>query len=438
MPMLPPQAVPTPAGLTPAGSPRLRLRLAGATLAVLVPVLTLVPGAGPAAGEEGPVPPGAVQGQVGGGRLAEPGVVTALSADVPAPPAVAAESYVVADAATGEVLAAKNAHRRLRPASTLKTLTSLAVLPHLDFRRTYVATHEDAAIEGSKAGIVEGGTYSVDDLLNAVYLRSGNDATTALANAAGGVPQTVERMNTKARALGALDTTAVNPTGLDEDGQFSSAYDLALLGRAALRNATLRAYMGRTNAAFPGRMPPPGKPRDSFQLWTMQKYVLNYDGALGVKNGYTSKARFTLIAAAERGGRTVLVTLMKTSNAAWQEAAALSDWAFAAAGKARPVGALVEPLPDPAPTGPGAAQEDREKQGSGALGTRRPAAGSSGRSALASLVLLGAFLALVTLALRARVLLASRERRTPVDIDAYLPAPRREEARESSADGFVR
>lgn len=432
--MLPPQVV-----LTPPRPPHLRRRLATATVAALVPLLALVPAAGAARAAEDPVPPGAVQGSVGGGRLAEPGVVTALPEDVKAPPAVGAESYLVADAGTGEVLAAKNAHARLRPASTLKTLTSLTVLPHLDFGRVYLATHEDAAIEGSKAGIVEGGTYTVDDLLNALYLRSGNDATTALANAAGGVQQTVDRMNTKARALGALDTTAVNPTGLDEDGQYSSAYDLALLGRAALRNPTLRAYMGKSNATFPGRMPPPGKPRGSFELWTQQRYVLNYDGALGVKNGYTSKARFTLIAAAERDGRTVLVTLMKTSNAAWQEAAALSDWAFAAAAKARPVGALIEPLPEAGPAAVQAAGQDvRAGAADDARASARPAAGSAARSLLSSLGALAAFLAIVILGLRARVLLTTRERRTPIDVHAYLPAPRVDEERHDPADEAVR
>lgn len=163
--------------------------------------------------------------------------------------------------------------------------------------------------------------------------------------------------------------------------------------------------------------------------------MLNYNGALGVKNGYTSKARFTLIAAAERDGRTVLVTLMKTSNAAWQEAGALSDWAFAVAAKARPVGALIEPLPEaqPAAVAQAAGQDVRASAADAARASARPAAGSAARSLLSSLGALGAFLAIVILGMRTRVLLTARERRTPVDVHAYLPAPRADEGTSRSS-----
>jgi hypothetical protein len=108
--------------------------------------------------------------------MAERGLVADVPRGVPAPPAVLSSAYVVADADTGDVLAAKAPHVRLPPASTLKTLIALTLMPELDRRERYIATRADAAVEGSKAGIVPGGSYSVRELWQAVFLRSGNDA----------------------------------------------------------------------------------------------------------------------------------------------------------------------------------------------------------------------------------------------------------------------
>ncbi len=307
-------------------------------------LLTLLLAAPAAAAAEPPATPGTV----GGVRLGGTGVVVAPGRGGAVPPAVRAQSYVVADALTGEVLAAKGAHVRLPPASTVKTLTALTVHPKLDVGTVVVASRGDAAVEGSRAGLVPGGTYTVGDLYNGLFLRSGNDASTALARVAGGsggIARTVADMAAQARQLGAWDTTVVNPTGLDEPGQLSSAYDLALFGRAALRVADLRPFMSQTSAAFPGAIPPPGQRRPTYQLWTQQRFVRHYPGAVGVKNGFTTKARYTMIAAAERDGRTVLVTLMRSHSGAWREAAALADWAFRHGARLRPVGHLVEPPP---------------------------------------------------------------------------------------------
>jgi D-alanyl-D-alanine carboxypeptidase (penicillin-binding protein 5/6) len=174
---------------------------------------------------------------------------------------------------------------------------------------------------------------------------SGNDAANALANAAGGLPATARRMNATAARLQAYDTVAVNPSGLDAAGQLSSAYDLALFARAGLQRADFRRYAGRVRSRFPG-----GGKKPSFEIWTRNKFLTNYDGAIGIKNGYTSKAHSTLIAAATRGDRTLIVTLMGTKQAAWKEAGALMDWGFrAATAGARPVGQLVGPAPEAGP-----------------------------------------------------------------------------------------
>lgn len=276
---------------------------------------------------------------VGGDRLATTGVVVDAPGAEPLPK-LAAGSWLLADLETGEVLAAKNPHGRLRPASTLKILTALTVLPQLDPAATYVAQWEDANAEGSRVGVVPDASYSVHNLLEALFLVSGNDAAHALANAAGGVEPTVAAMNRTARELGALDTTAKNPSGLDAPGQLSSAYDLAVISRAAMAREDFRAYAATVKSEFPGKMPRAGKARKTFEIYTQDRLLLNYRGAIGVKTGWTTKARGTFVGAATRGGRTLVATVLNTDFEAWKESAALLTWGFRNAASVRPVGSL--------------------------------------------------------------------------------------------------
>jgi D-alanyl-D-alanine carboxypeptidase (penicillin-binding protein 5/6) len=148
-------------------------------------------------------------------------------------------------------------------------------------------------------------------------------------------------MNAEARRLNALDTRAINANGLDDRRQLSSPYDLALIGRAAMQLPEFRSYVA-TKRYY---MPAPG--RKTIYLASHDKLLWNYDGAIGIKNGYTVKARATFVGAATRGGHTLIVTLMKTNPRYWPEAAALLNWGFAAKAKGvAPVGQLVDPVPD--------------------------------------------------------------------------------------------
>jgi D-alanyl-D-alanine carboxypeptidase (penicillin-binding protein 5/6) len=353
---------------------------------------------------------------VGAAALVGPPAATAAAttAAVPPPPKVHASAYVVADAGTGEILAARRPHTQYPPASTLKTLTALTVAPNLDPKAVHVATRADVDVEGSRAGLVPEGTYTIEQLFQALFLRSGNDAATALANANGGVPATVEAMNATAAALGAVDTHAVNPTGLDEPGQVSSAYDLALFGQAALKVPALMSYAGTISTKFPGKPAKPGHKRKTFELWTQQKFVTNYDGALGIKNGYTTQAHNTLITAARRGERTILVTLLKGDAGTWKEAAALSDWAFAYADRVTPVGRLGAAAAQESAATP-AAHRAAAGTGDGASAaspTSSTAAGGSSYPRSLVLFTLTCLLGAVA-ALRARVLLRRRRRRLP-------------------------
>ncbi|NGO09471.1 D-alanyl-D-alanine carboxypeptidase [Streptomyces sp. HC44] len=262
------------------------------------------------------------------------------------PKNVSARSWLVADAGTGAVLAAHNAHLKLPPASTLKTLFAVTVLPALPATVRHTVTKRDLKGVGdgsSLVGVKPGHTYRASDLWRGVFLNSGNDAVRVLAAMNGGWRTTAAQMQAKARALGARDTRVISPDGYDTPGQVSSAYDLAVFGRAGLRNADFARYCATVKARFPGK----GWSYDiqnTNRLLTGADGVERYPGLVGVKNGYTSKAGSTLVAAARRGGRTLVVTVMKPraggAFAVYEEARSLLDWGFEAAGRVEPVGSL--------------------------------------------------------------------------------------------------
>ncbi|MEV7157929.1 serine hydrolase [Streptomyces misionensis] len=264
----------------------------------------------------------------------------------PEVPDLSALSWLVADAGSGQVLAASEAHRPLPPASTLKTLFALTALPKLPSGMQHTVSYRELAdvAEGSSlVGVEEGHSYRVADLWRGVFLSSGNDAVHVLASLNGGWETTAHRMQANARAMGALDTHVLSPDGYDTPGQVSSAYDLAVFGREGLRNPDFATYCSTAQAEFPGD----GSPyaiENTNRLLTGADGVAPYPGLIGIKNGYTSNAGNTLVAAARRGGHTLVVTVMNPQSgggfAVYEEARALLDWGFAANGLVDPVGSL--------------------------------------------------------------------------------------------------
>ncbi|MCI0690062.1 MAG: D-alanyl-D-alanine carboxypeptidase [Sporichthyaceae bacterium] len=293
-------------------------------------------------------PPASADTVVGGQRLAEHGLIVDLPSGLPKPPKVTAASYVLADLETGQIIAAKDPHRRLRPASTLKMLTALTLLPRLDKEGTYVAHRSDVLQDGSSVGLVEGHKYTINQLFLGMLLPSGNDAAHALARAGGGVGPTRKLMQAEAKRLQALDTSVVNSSGLDEPGQFSSAYDLALFARAGMSRADFRRYVGMRTAEFPGEYR-----RETYQIQNQNRLLGKFPGTIGVKTGYTTMARNTFAVAVKRDGRTLLLTLMRSDAGIREDAMALMEWGFVFADQAEPVGQLVDPVPPAAaPTAP--------------------------------------------------------------------------------------
>src|SRR3954468_20777423 len=233
-----------------------------------------------------PYPGGPPQGYapdgstVGGERLDTRGLVVTDGAPPP-PEEVAASGWLVADAGTGAVLAARDPHGRYYPASTLKTLLLLTLAPRLSPDTVVVGTTEDENIEGSRVGIVNGGSYSVALLYRALMLQSGNDAANALARTAGGVPQTVAAMQQTAHRLGAYDTVVGTPSGLDVAGQSSSPYDLALIFRQLIADPATEAVLTTPSAQIPEV---PGRSA-GYQIQN-QNPLAGYLGTLGGKTGF--------------------------------------------------------------------------------------------------------------------------------------------------------
>ena len=349
------------------------MRVVGVVVALLVglamPVLSpsvshAAPPAVGCAGQQAPPPPVAKEETSTPSPLpwpAEPvgGAALGGCGDIGphAPATVTAASYVLADLDTGAVLAARAPHARERPASCLKILTSLVVVDRLSPDAVVDGAASDLRVDGSKAGIGPGGRYTVRQLMAGLLLPSGNDAAEALARAMGGDATTLAAMTAMAHQHGALDTRPATASGLDGPGMASSAYDLAVLFRAAMSKPLFASTIETRMVPFPGYGDKPG-----FMLGNNDRFVPSYKGAVAAKSGFTDAARHTLVATAQRGNRRLVVALMRgeqhpVSMAA--QAAALLDMGFAAPPGAG-VGTLVDGPPPAPPTaevsaGPGAA-----------------------------------------------------------------------------------
>ncbi|MEU6279058.1 D-alanyl-D-alanine carboxypeptidase [Streptomyces sp. NPDC047028] len=326
--------------------------------------------------------PPATMSTLGGARLGLTGTQVNLGGGVPVlPEGLTAKSWIVADAESGQVLAAHNAHWRLPPASTLKMLLADTLLPRFPKTTKHKVVAADLKGMGagsSVVGIKTGHTYTVHDLWLGVFLRSGNDAVHVLSAMNGGVPQTVEDMQAHADELQAGDTHVVSPDGYDEPGQVSSAYDLTLFARSGLQKKDFRDYCSTVRATFES------KPiQNTDRLLSGDTDVPVYQGIAGVKNGNTTHAGATYTGVAERNGKVLLVTMMNPQkhehNEVYKESAKLLDWGFQADGKVTPVGELVPPL-----NAVQASAQPSADATSGASASTTPRTGGAGSTAVAS------------------------------------------------------
>ena len=330
------------------------------------------PGRGVGTGCARRPPRGAVPQAVGGPQLASRGVVVDYaSRQAPRLPDIQASAFVVADAGTGQVLAAKDPHGWYRPASTLKMLTAVTLIPLLNPDATVVASKQATSTVPNVAGLVTGRAYKISDLFTALLTISANDAAIALTQATGSFSKGMALINAEARHLQADDTAAVDPNGLDAPGQHTSAYDLALVARQALTQPAFLKYDQTISARFVVAR------HKAVTLFNQNSLLTNYPGAVGGKIGWTSAAGATYVGMATRHGVTLIVTLLHCpALTEVKSAETLLNWGFSAGGKVAPVGTLVSPRQPPSAP-PTAAASPRPRHAAGAGG--RPPAPGCGR-----------------------------------------------------------
>ena len=247
-----------------------------------------------------------------------------------APPDGPAPAWIVADMDTGAVLAEREMNVPHPPASTIKTLLVLTVLDEVtNLDATVVGTEEDTQVECTCAGVEPGRTYTARQLLEAVLLMSGNDAANALADMIGGFDAAVAKMNAKAAAIGALGTVASTPSGLDGPGSTAPRPLGISLSSSAPRWPTRCSHRSSRQpaATFPTKT-------GDVPLVNDDELLHRYPGTLGGKTGFTDAAKKTFVAAADRGGRRLVIAMMyglikEGGPTYWDQAMALFDWGFA-------------------------------------------------------------------------------------------------------------
>ena len=244
---------------------------------------------------------------------------------------------------TGQILFAQNEHEKLEPASVTKIMTLLLTMDAIDsgalaYDDVVTVSANAAGMGGSQVYLAEGEQITVEELLKCVCVSSGNDAAVALAEKVAGVTELfVEQMNNRARGLGMDDTHFVNPTGLTAEGHVTSAHDIALMSRELLtKHPDIRSFTTIwTDSIRNG----------TFDLANTNKLIRRYDGATGLKTGYTASAGYCISATAEREDMELIAVVMKgeTADKRNADAKALLNYGFSA--YALVSAAPEEPLP---------------------------------------------------------------------------------------------
>lgn len=232
-------------------------------------------------------------------------------------PQLSAKSAIVLDADTGQVLFEHNADEKRLIASTTKIMTALLVCRSGQLDEPFCVAQEATGVEGSSMYLRPGERVTARELLYGLLLHSGNDAALALAlHVAGSEEEFVRRMNACAAQLGLRNTHFSNPHGLDSEQNYATARDLAELTRHALQNETFRQIVATRTATVADR-----------KLTNHNRLLWRYDGAIGVKTGYTKRAGRILVSAAERCGRTLIAVTLNDPDD-WREHALLLDYGF--------------------------------------------------------------------------------------------------------------
>ena len=240
-----------------------------------------------------------------------------------APPDHSARAAVLMEAETGRILYEKNPHQKMPMASTTKIMTAILALENSHLSDIVTVSPSASGVEGSSLYLAAGEKLTMEQLLYGLMLRSGNDAATAIAEHLGkSIEGFAEMMNKKAREIGAMNTNFMNPHGLHHDQHYTTAYDLALISAYAMKNSTFREIASTKYY----KMPWEGQPWDRV---VMNKNALlwDYEGANGIKTGYTMASRRCLASAALRNDMQ-LVAVVLDCQPWFEDSAAILNYGF--------------------------------------------------------------------------------------------------------------
>ncbi len=234
-----------------------------------------------------------------------------------------ARAAIVISGDTGEVIYSQNAEEKLPMASTTKIMTALILCEQGDMEKVITVTDQMVRVEGTSMGLLAGDKVSYKALLYGMLLASGNDAANVTAYALGGtIDGFVKMMNDKAEELGLLNTHFETPSGLDGDEHYTTAYDLAMLAKVCMENPLFYEAASSKSATLEYGNPPYRR-----TLTNHNKLLKTYDGAVGVKTGFTKKSGRCLVSCAERDGKRIIAVTLKDPDD-WQDHATLLDYGF--------------------------------------------------------------------------------------------------------------
>lgn len=245
---------------------------------------------------------------------------------------ISSKSAILMDVSTGQILYEKNAHDKLPPASVTKVMTMLLICEALDSGKIKlddkVQISENAAsMGGSQIFLEPGETQDINTLLKGIAVASANDGCVAMAeHIAGSVEGFVDMMNKKAQELGMKDTHFANTNGLPVENHYTSAHDIALMSRELLKHDVIHKYL----TTWMDKVVV-GKKQSTIGLANTNKLIKHYNGATGVKTGFTQQAKYCLSAAAKRGETHLVAATLgaETSPIRFKDATALLDYGFA-------------------------------------------------------------------------------------------------------------
>lgn len=225
------------------------------------------------------------------------------------PPSVSAETAIVIEAESGKIIYEKKADQKAYPASITKILTALLAVEQGDLDKKVKVSDNAAGVEGSSIYLEKGELIPLKDLVYGLMLRSGNDAAIAIAEEVGGTKEGfVDMMNTRVQEIGAVNTHFMNPNGLHDDDHYTTAHDMALISREAMKNSAFRE-VAKAKSWNADR----GVGKYNY-FYNKNKVVYQYDGGTGIKIGFTKTAGRTLVASSERDGMELICVVLNAPD----------------------------------------------------------------------------------------------------------------------------